>query len=50
MGGGGDIKSNENGSYKLDEFGHRVVSHNLDKIAVLFIEFGKNMRMSFWSE
>ena len=50
MGDGGGIKSNVNGCYKLDEFGQQGVSHNLDEIVDVFIELGKNMRMSFWSE
>ncbi len=43
-------KKGTDGQPLLDESGHMVVEHDLDKIADGFINFAKHQRFSFWEE
>ncbi len=42
-------EKNEKGEDILDEYGHKVVKHDLFEIANAFIEFAKKERFSFWT-
>ncbi len=43
-------KKDGNGELLLDEHGHLIIDHDLNFIAVKFIEFAKKQKLDFWRE
>ena len=41
-------KKDEKGNFALDEHGRRILDHDLDEVAEVFVKFAKEQKFSFW--